>query len=582
VSSGGKDFYVSSSTAADGIVPGQYAHIVMVYDTSLKVYVNGQWDGTNYVNFDHNLSAPFIIGGLGGTPVSRIFNGQVDEVLVYTNALTLAQVQNHYTRASSPTATAPYWVALPASNEVVSNAAATVTLTGTAGGPPPINYQWFKNGVAVTGATNTSLTLSCVYSSAGSYVLQASNIYALTSNTPAATLAVLPANPSFVNVTNGLVLHLKFDGDYQDSSGRGNNGTAIGNGAPISIVPGRIGSGAVHYQTDTSTGIPYADNTNAVVTDTSYVTLGNPADLQFGSATDFSVSYWVNLPAGYLNGDLPFFSSAAGSTFNTGFTFAPAYTNGGFGFSYNGLGLFGAPNSINDGNWHHLLHTVSRTGNAITYLDGVVVDSRLATSIGNMNTPGPVNIGQDPTGLYPEQGSATLDDLAVWRRSLTAYEAYAIYNAATNSNSSFDVPGSVTLSIRSVGTNVVVTWNTGATLGTLMQADNLTGPWTPVGVYVPLYQVPPSSARKFYRVNLNESVPAPLATPLAIKASVSGGSIHLSFPTQIGSNYQVLYKSNLATGTWLPLGSPIPGNGSTMSVSDPVGAGTRFYRLQVQ
>jgi hypothetical protein len=387
----------------------------------------------------------------------------------------------------------------------VSNAAATVTLTGIAGGPAPISYQWFKNGVAVAGATSTSLTLSCVYSNAGSYVLQASNVYSLTSNTPAASLAVLPAKPSSVNVTDGLVLHLKFDGNYQDSSGRGNNGTATGTGGGLpSIVAGRIGSGALQYQTVTSTGLPFLDNTNAVVTSSSYVTLGNPADLQLGTATDFSVSYWVKLPAGYMNGDLPFFSSAAGSTFNTGFTFAPAYTNGGFGFSYNGLGLEGTPSSINDGNWHHLLHTVSRTGNAITYLDGVVVDSQLATSIGNMNTAGPVNIGQDPTGLYPEQGSATLDDLAVWHRSLTQYEAYAIHYAATNSNSSFDVPAPVKLSIKPVGTNLVVTWNPGATLGTLMQADHPWGPWTPVGVYVPVYQVTPSGASKFFLLKLNE------------------------------------------------------------------------------
>jgi hypothetical protein len=506
VSQGGNNYYVASGVAGAKIVAGQYTHVVMVYDTSLKVYINGQYDGTNYVNFDHNISAPFIIGGFGPSPVSGIFNGQVDEVLVYTNGLTLAQVQNHYNRAISSTPVPPSWLVLPTPNTVVSNAAATTTLTGVAGGPAPINYQWFKNGVAVSGATNTSLTLSCIYSNAGSYVLQASNVFALTTNSPAAALAVLPPKPSSsVNVTDGLVLHLKFDGNYQDSSGRGNNGTATGkNGALPSIVAGRIGSGAVHYQTDTSTGVPFVDNTNAVVTDSSYVTLGNPADLQFGSTTDFSVSYWVQLPAGYLNGDLPFLSSAAGSTFNTGFTFAPGYTNGGFGFSYNALGLEGTPNSINDGNWHHLLHTVSRTGNAITYLDGVAVVSQLATGIGNMNTAGPVNIGQDPTGLYPEQGSAAVDDLAVWRRSLTSYEAYAVYYAATNSNASFDVPGQVKLSITIAGTNVVVTWNTGATLGTLMQADSLSGPWTPVGVYVPFYQVPHSSARKFYRVNLNE------------------------------------------------------------------------------
>jgi len=43
----------------------------------------------------------------------------------------------------------------------------------------------------------------------------------------AASLAVSPY-PQFANLTNELVLHLKFDGDVQDSSGRTNHGT-IGN-----------------------------------------------------------------------------------------------------------------------------------------------------------------------------------------------------------------------------------------------------------------------------------------------------------------------------------------------------------------
>ena len=98
-----------------------------------------------------------------------------------------------------------------------------------------------------------------------------------------------------------------------------------------------------------------------------------------------------------------------------------------------------------------------------------MVDSRLATSIGNLNNAGPINIGQDTTGIYNEAGSADIDDLAIWRRALTAYESYSIYYAATNSNSSFNVPGTVALGISTVGTNIVLTWSPGATLGTLLQ-----------------------------------------------------------------------------------------------------------------
>ena len=504
VSQGGQDYIVPSTTAAANVVAGQWTHIVEVYGTSsgLQVFINGQWDGSSYVDFSRNTDSPFVIGAFGPVPVTDLFNGQVDEVAVYGHALTLAQAQNHYSRGRFTSPIPPFFLLVPQSNQIVSNSAATTTLSGQADGPLPITYQWYLNNVAISGATNNLLTFNDSYTNAGAYVLSAINGNGAT-NSPAATIAILPPAPAYVNVTNGLVLHLKFDDNYQDSSGRGNNGTPTGSNAMPSFVAGRLGSGAVHYETDTSTGVPFNLNHSAVVTDNSYVTLGNATDLQFSSNVDFSVSYWVMLPTNYLNGDLPFFCSSVGSTYGTGFTFAPAYTNGGFGFSYNGVGLQGPANSINDGNWHHLLHSVSRTGYAYAYLDGVQVNAQLASGIGNMNTAGPVNIGQDPTGLYPEQGSATVDDLAVWRRALSEYEAYSVYYAATNANASFDVPpkAAVQLHLSVSGTNILLTWKPGSTLGTLEQATDLTGPWTPVGAYVPAYQVPPTANRQFYRLS---------------------------------------------------------------------------------
>ena len=313
VSQAGNDYYVGSDTASDGIVAGEWKHVVMVYDTSLQIYVNGQWDGTGYVDFERNAGAPFIIGALGGSSVSDLFNGQVDEVLVYTNALTLEQAQTHYSLARFPNPVPPFFLVVPSSDEIVSNATATVTLSGSADGPAPITYQWYKDGAELTGETDSSLTISADYSSAGSYVLRAINANGFT-NSPPATLAVISPNPPFVNITNDLVLHLKFDGNYDDSSGRGNNGTAAG--APT-IVPGRLGN-AVFLSTDTT------------ASEYNYVTLGKPADLNFSTNVDFSVAYWVKFNPGQTNGDLPFLCSAINSYGDLGFTFAPSYNAGGW------------------------------------------------------------------------------------------------------------------------------------------------------------------------------------------------------------------------------------------------------------
>lgn len=488
VSQSGNNYYVPSATAADAIVPGEWKHVVMVYDTSLKVYVNGQWDGQGYVDFERNAGAPFIIGARGGSAFEYLYNGQVDEILVYTNALTLAQAQNHYSQAKFPNPIAPYFLVQPSSDQIVSNAAANVTLSGAADGPIPITFQWYKNNVLIPQATNASLSLSATYSNAGSYVLRATNPNGFTNSAPA-TLAVLPPSPPFVNVTNGLVLHLTFDGNYSDSSGRGNNATAVGT---PSIVAGRLGS-AVFLSTSNAT--PEAN----------YLTLGKPADLNFGSGVDFSVAYWVKYDAGQTNGDLPFLCSAVNSYGNPGITFAPSYKQGGWSYSLNGtVQTYGSPNTINDGNWHHLVHTFTRAGNAVTYLDGAQADSRLANGAGNLDTGNVWNIGQDPSGAYPEDGSVTLDELAVWRRALTAYEAYALYYAATNSNTSFTTPGAVALNLSTSGGKVTLSWQPGATLGTLLEADNPAGPWTPVGAYTPNYEITPTAAQKYYRLSFSE------------------------------------------------------------------------------
>jgi hypothetical protein len=298
------------------------------------------------------------------------------------------------------------------------------------------------------------------------------------------TLSVLPPNPTSWDATDGLVLHLKFDGDYQDASGRGNHGTAVGSPA---IVSGRVGS-ALHFNTDKDAAIY------------NYVTLGKPEDLKFGTDVDFSVAYWVRTPAGQTNGDLPFLCSAVNSYGNAGLTFAPSYNLGGWSYSLNGVAqIYGANASINDGNWHHLLHSFNRKGDGITYLDGVQVDLRAVLTVGNVDTGNTFNVGQDPTGVYPETGLADIDDLGVWRRALTAYDAYAIHHVGKTYGASFDpAPVDIQMAVRKVGDAVEVSWNG---TGILESADTVLGSWNPITNATSPYTIAtPTGAGKYYRV----------------------------------------------------------------------------------
>jgi hypothetical protein len=327
-------------------------------------------------------------------------------------------------------------------------------------GSPPLSYQWSKNGTNIPGATQNSLSVRPIaMSDAASYTVRVTNVFGF-QDSGSAILTVLspPTNPPSIS---GLVLHLPFDNNLTDATGRGNNGTAIqatassSNVTTATFVTGMLGS-ALHYGSD------FGSYPCCTTNFARYVTLGVRPDLQFGSNTNFTVAYWIRLPANYARGDLPFFTDAINSTFSPGFCFAPTYgsqgvqsagsENGGWAFSLfdaatgsNGLGVFGDPNSINDGNWHHLVHTVDRINGTVTYLDGnaanfsVQFGSSIAAA-GNIDTGHPATIGQDPTGQYPESGSADMDDLGVWRRALTALEASSIYMAGVSNHLSFTGP----------------------------------------------------------------------------------------------------------------------------------------------
>lgn len=86
-------------------------------------------------------------------------------------------------------------------------------------------------------------------------------------------------------------------------------------------------------------------------------------------------------------------------------------------------------------------------------------------------------------------------------------------------------------------------------------------------------------------VNVHFFILAPATgtpTTVKLKAVISGRTITISFPTQTGHSYQLQYENSLTGGSWTSLGSPVAGNGSTQSVNDTVGTGSRYYRVQIQ
>jgi hypothetical protein len=82
--------------------------------------------------------------------------------------------------------------------------------------------------------------------------------------------------------------------------------------------------------------------------------------------------------------------------------------------------------------------------------------------------------------------------------------------------------------------------------------------------------------------NANYYMFVSVGTQLKLSASVNQGKIVIQIPTQNGTSYTVLYNNNLTGGTWTPLGSSIPGTGSTVLVTNTITQAQQFYKVMAQ
>jgi len=362
-------------------------------------------------------------------------------------------------------------------------------------------YQWLDNSNRIPGATNTSLTLTnLALAGTGNYQLVVTN--SLGSVTSAVAQLVIANPPTSLNLSTDLVLHLKFDKDFLDYSGRGNNATNEG----ASLVPGIIGSGALEYQCDGNSVFDYA-------------TLGRPSDLLFSNKVSFTVSYWIqytNVPDNQLNAnypayvfpncDLPIIGNAVGATYSPGWVIAQGGEGcennpGAFVWTFNdtsatAVSASGPGHSEDDGLWHNLVHVFDWSlGYGTTYLDGVEVDATSIAGLNSIDTTNAINIGSDATGAYASAGAANLDDLSIWRRALSGDEARSIYEAGlTNHAAVASQP--LPLGAARSSANVTVTWSAGI----LQSASQLMGSWTPVsGAQKPAYTNTPTGTTQFFR-----------------------------------------------------------------------------------
>jgi len=191
--------------AGGNITKNQWAHLVVTYDgTTVYFYANGAqtWTSTGTVP-SVNSGLPLCIGGDPYLSGEDFFDGNVDEVAIYTNALTAAQIQLHYAVGITNFAVPPiaaYVVTDPAPTSAY--AGRTATFSVDADGTTPLFYQWYKGNTLIPGAIGDILSFTCAYADNGTtYEVVVTNLYGSATSAPAAltvmtdlTLASSPAS----------------------------------------------------------------------------------------------------------------------------------------------------------------------------------------------------------------------------------------------------------------------------------------------------------------------------------------------------------------------------------------------------
>lgn len=188
---------------------GEWDHLVASFDgTTVTFYVNGENKGTaNASTAAPNSGKDFCIGQRADA--YGYFDGNVDEVAFYTNALTADQVKLHYEVGLTNFYSGPIPALVyqdPATTTVY--AGHTVKFETGADGTAPLSYQWYRGNTAIPGATADTYSFDCVYAdNNASFKVVVTNLYGSSTSAPAtltvSTDLMLASTPASISRTVG-------------------------------------------------------------------------------------------------------------------------------------------------------------------------------------------------------------------------------------------------------------------------------------------------------------------------------------------------------------------------------------------
>ena len=215
------------------------------------------------------------------------------------------------------------------------------------------------------------------------------------------------------SLSSGLVGYWPLDGNANDVSGNGNNGTLVGN---PTFTSGVVGSGAVSFN------------------GTNQITVPDSASLNFGTGS-FTVSLWVNAQSAFSTQSAPIYKRHDSLTPGYGINFG--YKNG---FISDGSSTIQTSfsSNITQGTWQLLTLVVDRSaGTAITYVNGAMANSKDISSVGSVSNSSSLQIGMGSNWL-PFTGS--VDDARIYNRALSSGEIESLYSLGNNTGNTSNTP----------------------------------------------------------------------------------------------------------------------------------------------
>jgi len=348
----------------------------------------------------------------------------IDDVSIWNRPLTQDEIQTIYTagRAGTPLSGILADLMLNVSlNQDTGQAALTWFPYDTAGlTSPEVRITRDGSVIATVSANDTRYTDSPPAPTQQS-ITYLYKIELIDGGSPVADTSVessvtwhssfLPAN---------LIANYRFENGFKDSasSATPHDGTAI-NGT--SITGNGIYGHCVELKDQLKQGIQ----------------VPNHSDLNFGSATDFTVSLWFKrwgiMISGIPNGEAGDGALICKQNWDNGAS--PGwgiYATSDGGVKWNMAGssrksgdIIAGSSAIANGLWHNVLISCTRNGSARCFIDGVFVKAIDISGAGSVDNSLPLTLGIDGNGNYSWKGH--MDEVALWSRALNDIEAKDVF-----------------------------------------------------------------------------------------------------------------------------------------------------------